>query len=197
MATQVPDNLLKNTAVTPATYGSATQAPAITIDAHGRITAASNTVITAPSGSIRQVIYSQVVGAVSYPGATAIPTDATIPQNTEGVQVLTATITPVSAANTIRVTVNIGCFDGGGAVRILALFRDAGVGAVACSQDYGSVEPCDMALTYYVVAGATSATTFNVRLGCNAAGTLAFNDYAGQHLGNTIASSITLEEIVA
>lgn len=38
---------LANTAVTPGTYGSTTQAPVITVDAQGRITSASNSTIAA------------------------------------------------------------------------------------------------------------------------------------------------------
>ncbi len=42
---------LDNTAVTPATYGSATEVPQLTVDQQGRITGATNVGITQPSGA--------------------------------------------------------------------------------------------------------------------------------------------------
>lgn len=43
---------LADTAVTPGSYGSATQVPAVTVDAQGRVTAAANTAIAVPSTAI-------------------------------------------------------------------------------------------------------------------------------------------------
>ena len=46
MTTKVTSRVLENTAVTPGTYGNATQTSTITVDTHGRITSAANTSIT-------------------------------------------------------------------------------------------------------------------------------------------------------
>jgi hypothetical protein len=62
--TKVKSHNLTDTTVTPGSYGGSGQAAAITVDAQGRITAASNVAVSAGDGatSARSVGYSLVFG---------------------------------------------------------------------------------------------------------------------------------------
>lgn len=71
---------LANTAVTPASYGSGTAIPVITIDQQGRITAASTAALTAATsitGTANQITASAATGAVTL----SIPNDFRPPNN--------------------------------------------------------------------------------------------------------------------
>lgn len=82
---------------------------------------------------------------------------------------------------------------------VAALFQDATANALAaavqvCSAADGNV--C-ITFTHFMTAGTTSATTFRVRAGANAAGTTRLNGRIGAQLyGGALASSITITEIV-
>ena len=52
MTTKITPSVLENTAVTPTTYGTASQVPTVTVDAQGRITGASNTSIAIGTSQI-------------------------------------------------------------------------------------------------------------------------------------------------
>jgi hypothetical protein len=98
---------------------------------------------------------------------TQLPVDDTIPQNTEGDEVLTVTITPTSATNILVIeftsfgTHTSNTFCGG------ALFQDSTAGALAAVvlgsdqvESYWNAK-----LTHYMAAGTTSSTTFKIRCG--------------------------------
>lgn len=143
---------------------------------------------------LAQIITSSTGATAS--GTTVIPNDNTIPQNTEGTQVLTAAITPTNASSTLEVTVVLQASNAGAAWIMAALFRDAGANAVAVGSGYtaagNAIYP--LVLTYMVSAGSTASTTFNVRLGSNA-GTYYINGNSGGQLyGGSLASTITIKE---
>lgn len=109
--------------------------------------------------------------------STAIPYDDTVPQNTEGTEVITVTITPTSATNRLRIEFDCGVAAGGAADHaISALFQDSTASAVAVALVGvpDSVRSMSLLLVHEMAAGTTSATTFKVRCGLTA-GTLYIN----------------------
>jgi hypothetical protein len=113
---------------------------------------------------------AQVVVATSNTPATTtsiIPYDDTIPQNTEGAEFLTATITPTNSTSNLIIE-----FDAWGATSnldgfVLALFRDSTVDAIQArilvipTGNYS----VHLILRAVVSASSTSSTTFKIRYG--------------------------------
>jgi hypothetical protein len=121
-------------------------------------------------GKVAQVVVAETATTAS--GSTAIPFDGTTPQNTEGFEVLTATITPTNASSTLLVE-----FAGWGTVNgamgvATAIFKDSGADAVnsslvhVTSNDLLAVFQCAASIS----AGSTSAQTFKVRIGQETSG---------------------------
>jgi len=132
-------------------------------------------------------------------GTTTTPQDDTIPQNTEGNEVMTLAFTPKSATNKLKITVNLVASSNiAGAYSIItALHQDSIANALAvCIATVGATQHmANPTLIHYMTAGTTSATTFKVRIGTNGAGTTALNGQSGARLfGGTLNSSITIEE---
>lgn len=129
--------------------------------------------------------------------ATALPYDDTPPLNTEGAELMTATITPRGASNRLAVDVNVFCAGSTGDITV-ALFTDARVTAVAAggtSLTNRANSMMQVSFRYEATAATTSAITFRVRGGC-ASGTFTFNGQAGGRLyGGAIVSSISVTEI--
>jgi hypothetical protein len=148
------------------------------------------------SGAVVQQVNTQT-GAVAT-GSTNIPLDDTIPQNTEGVEYMTLAVTPTSATNILKIDV---VFFGSSSVSgemAVALFQDSTANALATtsmtilSTTARGVVP----LSYRMVAGTTSSTTFKVRAGGSGGATVTFNGMGGARLyGGVAVSSITITEL--
>lgn len=153
------------------------------------------------SGSVVQVKNTQT-GAVAT-GTTTIPFDDTIPQNTEGTQFMSLSITPTSATSKLKIDVVLHANVASQDWVIVALFQDSAANALAALPFYASANgggssSGPVKFTHYMTAGTTSATTFKVRAGPGLANTLTFNGVGGSRfLGGVIASSITITEIAA
>lgn len=150
------------------------------------------------ANSVVQML-TTVTGA-SATGTATIPFDDTIPQITEGFEVMTRAITPTAVGNTLRIDVVVHAENNAaGAHQIIAaLFRDATAGALAASYQpaAGANYSRSIAFTAFVTAGSTAATTFRVRIGASVAGTTTFNgNGGGRILGGVVASSITVTEL--
>ena len=130
---------------------------------------------------------------------TVLPADDTIPQNTEGTEILTTSLAPKTATNRVRIT-----FTGMGTVNGVAglsaaLFIDSVADAVRAAQvtiptaDYRGI----VSLVYEYVPGTTSSVTYKIRVGPSV-GTARMNGLTSARLfGGTAACTLVVEEIKA
>ena len=154
------------------------------------------TVNLSPDGSVVQVVNVQSGAVASCAGN--IPSDDTIPQNTEGTEVMTLAITPLATTNKLKIQVVVN-YGGANADLTAALFQDTTAGALAAAQNFQATNsPSQVVFTHYMTAGTTSSTTFKVRIG-HPSGTAIFNGVGGptRVMGGVMASSITITEIKA
>jgi hypothetical protein len=146
---------------------------------------------------IYQIVSSQT-GAVAT-GTTVMVSDDTIPQNTEGDEYLTLAITPNNTAHNLIIDVVIVLAHSGSAPRLqVALFQDSTADALAAVEHQQSTGATSSVVSFrhYMAAGTVSATTFKVRAGASASGTITVNGYGGaRKLGGVQASSITITEV--
>jgi hypothetical protein len=149
-----------------------------------------------PAGSTVQVV-NVMNGAVAT-GTTVIPHDDTIPQKTEGIEFMTLAITPTHASNKLVIQWTANIATNGAKQMLTALFQDTTANALAVLLEYNSNTNAGVVMsgTHYMAAGTTSATTFKLRCGPQAASTMTFNGYsAGRLYGGVMASSMTITEI--
>jgi hypothetical protein len=159
--------------------------------------------VTAPklqNGVTLQTVYAQTTSLVEIAGV--IPVDNTKPQNTEGNEVLTATITPSSATSKILIQAGItGTLGNAAGTITIAFFRDSVADALASAWVSA---PSGYSLTipfaYQDSPSSTSAITYKVRLGYpgSGAGMYVNRSTLGAAIyGGTMTSWMTLTEIKA
>jgi len=126
-----------------------------------------------------------------------IPNDDTMPQSTEGVQVLTASITPRKNTNLLIVSLSVPMSSSASNHVTAALFKDAGVDAIAVSNitapgaDF-MVQP---SLEFRMISGTTSSVTFSVRVGSNAGNLYVNGQSVGRRYGGVMAAYLKIVEI--
>lgn len=157
---------------------------------------ANSALQTLPAGSVAQVVtvYNTTASTVT----TGIPADNTVPQNTEGTQVLTGSITPKKIGNRLLVECSLRLQDSVAAPVIAALFQGATASAVAAEivSVSSASSVVEVTVTYEVVAASLSAITFNVRVG-TATAFLPANLFVNSALlGGVNRCSLKITEIV-
>lgn len=178
----------------------------VSIDASGNATGttqtqANNSTRLSTTAYVDRVALQQevatIVAAVAT-GTTTIPRDDTIPQNTEGDQYMTLSITPKSATSILEIDVVFNGTNSATGTFTIGLFQDTTANALAAVGQYISSAGnlYNVKLNYKMTSGTTSATTFKVRAGSDQAGTTTFNGSASNRLyGGVFASSIRIREI--
>lgn len=138
-----------------------------------------------------QTVYAEYTAQATL--TANIPGDNTIPQSTEGTQILSASITPTSASNRVRASVflagqvaeaippAIGALFRGGANAIAAKIASGNSGGVATFLDF----------IYEDSPGTTSTLTYTVRVGASSGISVKMN----QLLGGSQRCVLILEEI--
>lgn len=166
-------------------------------DAYRKVTLATLQGLMVGPGGVIQTSYSEYTANSNL--TAIIPQDDTIPQNTEGTQIITSSITPIFTASRILVR-----FQGQWAPGVAnvttsaALFRDAAASslcAVAVSQSGGNF--CTpIAFEYLDSPSSISLLTYNVRVGPASAVTIRFNgSTASRQFGGVSRTTLTLQEI--
>jgi hypothetical protein len=138
-------------------------------------------------------------GAVAT-GSTVTPRDDTIPQNSEGDQFMSQTITPTAATNILTIEAKLHFSSNASTLNTLALFQDSSANALSAAPFNGitnGVAGIGL-MNYSMAAGSVSATTFKLRAGPDIAATLTFNGEAGaRRFGGIPLSRMTIQEIMA
>jgi hypothetical protein len=142
----------------------------------------------------------QVVDATPYTSnttlSTGIPYDDTIPTSSEGDQILSASITPSSSSNTVRVRFNgFGTVSGSGSVCIAALFR--GTTCVYVLATGANSVQANMGFTFLDAPATTSSTTYSIRVGSitGTSGIRMNGDFSSRLFGGKAACTMRLEEV--
>jgi hypothetical protein len=173
----------------------------------GSTTVGDAVFVAASTAAARLALENRVLQVVSVDtgavatGTTILPSDDTIPQNTEGNEYMTLAITPLVATSTLVIDVAVvASHSAANQASAVALFRDSTVGAI------GAVEIDTETANYLnnfhfsvkAPANSTSLTTFKVRIGSNTAGTTTFNGRSTARLmGGIMSSSIRITELAA
>lgn len=178
----------------------ATDAEALTgTDTQRAITPANLAYVLASlSGSIVQSAYEEYTSNADL--STSIPADDTIPQNTEGTQIISKSFTPKKSTNKIRLrfrgsvqaasgtTQNIAC----------ALFKDSAADAIAVDSivTTAAADRFSFNVTHEFTLASASAFTIAVRVGNSLGTAVRLNGtVSGRLYGGKMKATLEIEEI--
>jgi hypothetical protein len=149
-------------------------------------------------GKVAQVVVAKTSTPVST--TSQIPTDNTIPQQTEGAEFLTATITPTNASSTLIIEFRSWGTNNTNCNLSVALFRDSTANAIQVTTVTNSVSNHNVPtiLLATVSAGSTATTTFKIRFGPNVATTsfMLRSNSVASFFGGSDSAILTITEIL-
>lgn len=152
------------------------------------------------AGVASGILVQRVASDSSSTGSTtsAIPFDATKPQNTEGDEAITVSITPKDSSNilVIKATIHIGASVSN--FVNAALFKDSDADALisGSAATINGTHVLPLIIDYEESAGSTTSRTYKVRYGA-ASGTGYLNQAAtANDLGNTLFTRLEVLEFL-
>ena len=157
-----------------------------------------NKIDTSSLSPIVQLVREERLDTTTHTSNT-IPFDDTIPQNTEGHEYDTVTITPTKVGNLLVIEYDIQCNMSSAGTLTTALFKDSDTDAIGAhihgyqpaANAYRSVKG-----RFGYIATSTSAITFKIRLGNNVSNTLYINsDVTSRRMGGVLTSWMQVTEI--
>ena len=132
--------------------------------------------------------------AIKATTTAVIAWDDTIPQNTEGLEIISLAFTPVSATSTLYIKVE-SLLRGYGTI---AIFVDSTADALAAiGKGTNTVRAYPETLSYTAASGSTSARTYKVRIGQDTATLYNYPNIADDNGGTAVLSNITILEVEA
>lgn len=148
-----------------------------------------------PTGTIFNVVSNTVATATTI--TATIPEDDTIPQVSEGSEVVSVSHTATSASNKVLVGFTLNLATSGPRVAV-AVFQGANANAVYASEIFLGTSNVlgTIGASVPLLAGNVAAQTYSVRVGPITAGTVTVNGASGSRLfGGAAVSSITVGEV--
>jgi len=118
-----------------------------------------------PSGSVIGTAYGSTVTHTT--ASTTIPLDDTIPQNTEGTEILTLAYAASSSSSRLLITVTVPAQSPSNESVVVALFRDSVANALCAVTGAESVSPApeSIVMQFEYAPASTSSITYKVRVG--------------------------------
>lgn len=135
--------------------------------------------------------------------STAMPYDDTIPQSTEGDEVLTVSFTPVSASSYLLIRAVVQVYSPSNTHVTGALFVDSATSAFAANSIFtsysgGAVEQdAQLVVEAIISAGSTSARTYKIRCGANSGSAYVNGNSSGRRLGGVATTTLSVTELAA
>ena len=198
MSSEVKANKVSPATGTDFTFGDS--GDTFTVPSGATLAVTGATVTGLSAGKVLQVVTTKSQTVVS--STSTLNFESTTPYtNTQGVEMLTATITPNATANRLIVVCSFVGTTLTGSTPVIALWQDSDTNAIAAanSSTHGSNSGGHLGLIWEQAAGTTSATTFKIRGGPTGATTLYMNGwYTGiQAWGGVPISTLQIWEIEA
>lgn len=174
----------------------------VQLDSSAKLPAVDGSQLTGITSVVKQTVTDMEWAFVNI-GGNAIPLDNTVPQKTEGVEVLTVTITPTNASSRIRISFRIlvGAkppTEGPTSPGVAALFKDSdsnAIGAWIGSYDYLGYGSQIVGMVEFP-AGSTDERTYKLRAAADGANPTYLNrGYIIAMFNGTSPSYMTAEEL--
>jgi hypothetical protein len=146
-----------------------------------------------PAGTVLNAKF--YASSTEYVITNVIPLDNTIPQNGEGQQIISGTITPTKTTSKILGIVSLNG-DGSGSSTVVAAFRNLVADAISSTWVQDIQNSSLVAFQFIDTPATTSSVTYTIRCGPGSSGTIYINrNNSGSLLGGSNKITLTLLEI--